>query len=69
MPLNHNVRCHVCHTQVAGVKDNHIIVVSRNEVIIVTVLQLQCDSHNHSCSVAVIIAMSWLRSKLQGHKE
>ena len=44
-------------TQVAGVKDSHVAVVSRNGVAIVAVLQsqsqsqLQCCSHN--CNVTV----------------
>ena len=58
MPLNHNVGCHVHHTQIAGVKDGHITVVSRNKVVIVTMSQLQsqCCSRNHKVAVVVEVA-------------
>ena len=40
VPLNHDVRCCMHHTWVAGAKDGHVIVVSRNKVVIVAMLQL-----------------------------
>ena len=60
MPLNHDVGCCARHTQIAGVKDGRIAVVSGSEVVIVAMsqlqLQLQCCSHN--CKVAVVVKVA-----------
>ena len=62
VPLDHDVRCHTHHTQVTGVKDGRVTVVSGNKVVIVAMsqlqLQLQCCSHNRKVAVKVKVARS-----------
>ena len=60
VPLDRNVGCRTRRTQVAGVKDGRVAVVSGSEAVIVAMSQSQsqCCSRNRKVTVKVKVARS-----------